>query len=96
MAKYTITHVQHYPIYEPAEGGYYYGGLDPIAWVTVSNVKDALKHFHRMVRSLGYTRVSRATAHDEEHLTSRYIGEGRSIVLERGDKPLRIGYTPYC
>lgn len=43
MAKFYLTYYEEYPIYEPAEGGYYYSGNQVIAWYEYDNFYDAYR-----------------------------------------------------
>lgn len=39
-----LTHYEEYPVYEPAEGGYYYAGNQVVAWERLS-LRQAKKKF---------------------------------------------------
>lgn len=79
-----ISIYRHYPIYEPAEGGYYYEGRELIEarYVPFFLVKRALDAIEAQWQSdaAPNERVVRYT--DGVSLTTRYIGEGMSAYVE--------------
>ena len=40
--KYYLTYYEAYPIYEPAEGGYYYEGRNAIKWWESEDINELL------------------------------------------------------
>lgn len=50
MAKWYVTAVAEYPIYEPAEGGYYYTGTEIVWQRTFQNRRKAKRFFNKTAR----------------------------------------------
>lgn len=105
---YYVSWIIEYPIYEPAEGGYYYAG-DQIAFCReFASWKKANKCFQRLRKEF-------LAEHDWEmervndfpcggvgkwvnpavYYYSRYIGDGERVELTR-KKPVEHGWIPYC
>mgnify|MGYP003295293821 CR=1 FL=1 len=42
--KYYLTYYEEYPIYEPAEGGYYYAGCSAEEWAYDEDLSEVLKY----------------------------------------------------
>lgn len=106
-----VTHYTEYPIYEPAEGGYYYSG---------NEVESSDRMSKRKARATMEEIWSQCEAENAENLqweertgkrfdywvrsadgneiwkTSRYIGEGESYVVERHKGSQIRGRRPYC
>jgi len=106
--RYVVQVYERYAIYEPAEGGYYYEGLEPFeepeeVCDTKREAADALRRIVEL-ENVGKTRE------DEGYLQGgadglwagsrnhRYIGEGYEVYVE----PLKTrgshakGREPYC
>lgn len=47
---YYVSYVEEYPIYEPAEGGYYYAGEQVMNYRKFSSWKKANKYFQKVKR----------------------------------------------
>ena len=79
--KWYLTHYEEYPIYEPADGGYYYAGREYTEYIECSNKADAIHELQYVLKedleSLGFI-VDETSA----YLPSKYIGEGESWVIE--------------
>ena len=76
-----LTRYEEYPIYEPAEGGYYYAGNQAVEYRRLNSMKQAKKILAKMSKELedeGFI-VSEHSA----YLPSRYIGEGQSWRIEK-------------
>lgn len=95
-----LTHYTEYPIYEAAEGGYYYAGNEVDDYERLS-LRQAKRRFAEIVEELLETNEY------EEHpwikvaprrivKGSRYIGDGESYIIERKLGSEKRGYTPYC
>ena len=41
---YYLTYYEEYPIYEPAEGGYYYSGCNAVEWAYDENMDDVINY----------------------------------------------------
>ena len=105
--KYYLTYYEEYPIYEPAEGGYYYAGRSAEEWAYDENLSEILnyisefadKHDVEICRDINniveifkkWGAVVVAIKH------SKYIGESRFIRLENESefKGEECGWHPY-
>lgn len=103
-----VSYVTEYPIYEPAEGGYYYAGETVQHCRRFSSWRGANRYYQKL-------RAEFIAEHDWEtdrviDLTpggvgkwvnpaviyqSRYIGEGERVQLTR-TAPVDKGWEPYC
>lgn len=100
-----LSHYEEYPIYEPAEGGYYYAGAE-LTFSTKLSLRQAKRDLKAMAAELlekGYTES--ANWHPETFdmlpgkrysYKSQYIGEGDFWVIERRPGCFTKGYKPYC
>ena len=99
---YYVTYYEEYPIYEPAEGGYYYA-VSQNVWVReFKSWRKARQFFNKVAKQ-----VVEEFSYDNPYCTygfpnsyaevcSRYIGNGYGIVLT-SRKPLEEhGWKPYC
>lgn len=76
-----LTHYQEYPIYEPAEGGYYYEGNEAQGYYRFLTMWGAKRHLAKMKAEL---KEEGFIVYDNRaYLASKYIGEGESWVIER-------------
>jgi hypothetical protein len=76
-----LTHYCEYPIYEPAEGGYYYSGREAYEYYRLNSVKQAKRKLAKMKAELeaeGFI-----VDEDRADLYSKYIGEGESWRIEK-------------
>lgn len=93
-----LTHYSEYPIYEPAEGGYYYAGRHADAYYRLNSVKQAkrkLEKFRKELEEDGFVvRIDGNNCYVYKH--SRYIGDGESWIIEKVYGSHEQGYEPYC
>ena len=76
-----LTHYQQYPLYEPAEGGYYYAGNEAFESFTFLTKWGAKRQLAKMRAEL---EADDFTVYDDKAiLSSKYIGEGESWEIER-------------
>lgn len=105
---YYVSYITEYPIYEPAEGGYYYAGTQIQMCREFSSWKKANRFFQKCRKEFlemhegEEDRINDATwggvgkyVNPAVYYFSRYIGEGESVELTR-IKPVEHGWTPYC
>lgn len=102
--KYYVTCYSQYPIFEPAEGGYYYEGTT-IEWYTpTKSLRRARKLLKRAVEEYykeeGFWSEEveegiRDTANHFYHV-SKYIGDGMEWHIETKLGRHEHGYKPYC
>lgn len=108
MSKFYVTYMTEYPIYEPAEGGYYYSGTTIEECHEFNDWKEANRLFQSWRKEF-----IRAHADEPErvrdHLCggcgkynhpfvkyhAKYIGDGEWIEMTR-TKPYEVGWRPYC
>lgn len=102
MYRYYVTTYSKYPIYEPAEGGYYYSGVqieDCYAFNEFRKAKRYLRKLYKQCISNGdhldkYWRCN--SSHTYFGVGSQYIGKGWYIKLERKYGEDERGWQPYC
>ena len=105
---YYVSYITEYPIYEPAEGGYYYAGTQIQMCRKFSEWKKANRFYQKCRKEF-------LESHDGDedriheyicggvgkyggsvvYYRSRYIGEGEKVEVSR-TKPVEHGWTPYC
>lgn len=103
-----VAYITEYPIYEPAEGGYYYAGTQIQMCREFSSWKKANRFFQKCRKEFlemhegEEDRINDAAwggvgkyVNPAVYYFSRYIGEGESLELTR-KKPVEHGWTPYC
>ena len=98
-----LTHYEEYPIYEPAEGGYYYAGNEVVAserfskrkaraeiknlWEELQEENEYLTDGEKWILCNDGNKIQRY---------GYYIGEGESYVIERRQGSEEKGWHPYC
>lgn len=104
-----LTYYEEYPIYEPAEGGYYYAGVSEEYRYEFSTLNAALEAVPELAEELMldadgldyiewlWTRLSIAGRAYVAAYRDKYIGEDRYLVLEIPSKVggLECGWHPY-
>jgi hypothetical protein len=92
MVRYVIQAYDRYPIYEPAEGGYYYEGLKSVYTVGIYDTKEeAIEDLKKYVEE--ENEKDRLQPEDEWYLcifsdteafsvNHRYIGDGVELYVE--------------
>lgn len=105
-----LTHYELYPIFEPAEGGYYYEGCSVVQSIKLSK-NQAKRRFKRLCEE--YKKDEREPWHDDRYglhisnlsnsecihvlrCTSKYIGDGEMWVIEKYSGSQTSGWHPYC
>lgn len=105
---YYVSYITEYPIYEPAEGGYYYAGENVESCREFSTWKKANRFYQKLrkeflemyedepERILDYIcgGIGKYGGSSVSYL-SRYIGEGERVEISKV-KPQGKGYEPYC
>ena len=100
-----LTHYEQYPIYEPAEGGYYYAGNEPADYWELSKraAKRTLMEIYNelvaenMPDRNGYPKIWISIDKNAVYkVNSGYIGDAESWIIERSFGSERKGWTPYC
>ena len=93
-----LTHYTEYPIYEPAEGGYYYAGREADVYYrlnSIRQVKRKIKKFRKQLEEDGFV-VYIENDYCYVHKRSRYIGDGESWIVEKVYGSHNRGRVPYC
>ena len=88
-----LTHYNEYPIYEAAEGGYYYAGQEAGCFYRLNSIKQAKRKLSKMSKELeaeGFIIYD-----DHAFLPSRYIGEGEHWIIEKVYGSHNKGRVPY-
>ena len=93
---YYVSFYEEYPIYEPAEGGYYYEGK----CVQLHYRVGSLKHARRLLRKLVAEAVEYHQPYDivEKNYarkTSKYIGREKELRIETFLGMRESGYVQY-
>ena len=103
-----VSYITEYPIYEPAEGGYYYAGetVQQCAafpsWKKANRAYQALKREFEAEYQYEYGRIESFACggcgkyvNPATFFHSKYIGEGARVEITR-TKPHDVGWHPYC
>lgn len=94
-----LSYYEEYPIYEPAEGGYYYAGRQLVESERLSK-RQAKRLFDERAEELlsedpdwciGNIKYGRYMARH-----SKYIGQGAYFCIEKKRGMHTKGYEPYC
>ena len=103
---FAVAVYEEYPIYEPAEGGYYYEGRNCVMFDTYDTYEEALREYRNRraevidVYGDRCYEVNDYSTHTGKTtwLYSKYIGDGAQVRLERPweFKTLECGWKPYC
>lgn len=101
--KFYLTHYSEYPIYEPAEGGYYYAGSDyDCYWESdsIDEIRDKFKEMESGLREDGYEiwdfEYNDGYVSGMALFRSKYIGHNDYWVIETKLGSDVKGYEPYC
>lgn len=102
-----LTVYHEYPIYEAAEGGYYYAGSEYDSHTEYNSIEDLKKDLPNVLKEY-FSMIDRPVSLDDYdlenveidsyfYLPSRYIGEGFEIYVENDAtfKTHEDGYKPY-
>lgn len=107
---YYVSYIEEYPIYEPAEGGYFYPGEIVIEMRECKTWRKARQIFNQwrkcferkyadeMGRNIYRYETGGCDKSGDGSLigySSKYVGDGCAVRLTRY-KPHDKGYTPYC
>ena len=107
---YYLTYYEEYPIYEAAEGGYYYSGCNAIEWAYDESMDEVINYIPKFAEEYNLEIVHESVA---EHVRecfnedfnsiivaidkSKYIGDDRYICIENDTdfKSRECGWQPY-
>lgn len=97
-----VTKYEYYPIYEPAEGGYYYEGVEMVDSREFHNYRKAKQYINRLYRQAVKDEKtdSKYWCQTADNLffgmSSAYIGEGWRVQFELKKGQAERGWKPYC
>ena len=106
--KYYLTYYEAYPIYEPAEGGYYYEGRTATKWWESEDLNEILNSISDFAEEFGMEKIPfdfDSIKYELEKweysivaLThAKYIGDDEYLVVEteKGFQKYESGWHPY-
>ncbi|MBO5559327.1 hypothetical protein [Ruminococcus sp.] len=80
---YYVSFYQEFPVYEPAEGGYYVAENYLMTYRRVGSLKKARKVFKRkLAEAVEYHQDFDNVQKNAAYHTSKYVGCGSSLVIE--------------
>lgn len=106
LQKYFVTYYEEYPIYEPAEGGYYYAGRVARGAKSFFNLDRAIAYAAERAQEYGLDTVTNDAQKIKDLLSKMpsalvgahhtgYIGEGEMIIIEKRLGEKTSGWHPY-
>ena len=90
-----VSYYEEYPIYEHAEGGYYYAGVQLIESERLSR-RQAKKKLAEIVEELSADPEWKYDGHWTIRNHSKYIGEDCFYCIEKHEGSHESGWHPYC
>ena len=90
-----LTHYYEYPIYEPAEGGYYYAGKEAGEFYRLNSIKQVKRKLAKMKKQLEQDGFVVNEKFMWASLHSKYIGEGERWIVEKVYGSHNSGWHPY-
>lgn len=91
---YYVSHYVEYPIYEPAQGGYYYAGNQLQDSEKFTNYEQAIEYARYWAEQLGLQQYGQG-----ENISwrkpSKYVGQSESIVIQPIKGMNEQGWRPY-
>jgi hypothetical protein len=96
--QYYVSVYHNYPIYESAEGGYYYTGTELDEYSNPFNtLVDARKELRLKAEELEYANKYGLNKYvDEDYIRCKYVGEGSFVTIEKVIGSERSGVHTYC
>ncbi len=88
---YYVSYYEEYPIYEPAEGGYYYAETELHYFYRVRTLKKARRILNKVASELGIENMCKNRAYE----AGKHIGDGRSLRIETVLGIAESGYRHY-
>ena len=92
-----LTHYTEYPIFEAAEGGYYYAGQQAGDYYRLNSMKQVKRQLQKMSKSLeaeGFN-VLISNHYCEAYRSDKYIGNGELWIVEKVYGSNNRGWRPY-
>lgn len=90
-----LTLYEEYPIYEPAEGGYYYAGQQVDRFYRLNSEKQAKRKLAKLRKELEREGFIVIPEQGYAYRYSKYIGEGAEIIIEKKLGQHTRGWHPY-
>ena len=90
-----LTHYEEYPIYEHAEGGYYYAGRSVYKSYPCTSEKQARRKLAKMRKELEAEGFTVVPEHGCAFRHSRYIGDDGQFYIEHKLGQHKSGWHPY-
>lgn len=101
-SKWYVTYYREYPIYEPAEGGYYYAGTSNISVHAFNTFRKARRYFRKAAAEFRKyidmeNQILESNIHKNGYIlyASKYIGDCEGIIITFGEPPREHGWRPY-
>ena len=88
---YYVSLYKNYPIYEPAEGGYYYEGRELYEYKKTYSLKKARRVLRKMA-----TEYELCCGRNMAWTDGKYIGDGYTAKIETKLGNYESGYVPFC
>lgn len=93
---YYVSYYEEYPIFEPAEGGYYYPGNSLQLHYRVGSLKHARRLLRKLVKeAVEYHQPYDIVEKDYARKTSDYIGKEKELRIETFLGMRECGYVTY-
>lgn len=89
---YFVSYYEGFPIYEPAEGGYYYEGRQLVDSIKVGSLKKARRIMRAEAENLELPYIRRNMSYRQ----GEHIGDSEYIYIETVQGIHESGYHPYC
>lgn len=106
--KYYLTYYEAYPIYEPAEGGYYYEGRNAIKWWESKDLNELLNSISNFAEDFEMEKIPFDFDDIKDELEkwgycvvalthAKYIGDDEYLVMEteRAFQKYEAHWHPY-
>lgn len=90
--RYFVSWYEAFPIFEPAEGGYYYEGRELVDSIRVGSLKKARKIMKAEAEEMGCDFIGK----NYSRVSGRYIGDAQYIYVETVQGIHKSGRHPYC
>ena len=90
--KYYVSYYEAFPIFEPAEGGYYYEGRQLIDSIKVGSLKRARRILKAESANLEHDFVGKNHSYHQ----GRHIGDATYLYIETVKGKHESGWHPYC
>lgn len=90
--KYYLTYYEAYPIYEHAEGGYYYEGREALEWVESENLNEILDYIPTAVKNYDLKLYAEEEYYENRNAINNEVIE---FLKEFGDILIAVEHSRY-